>query len=83
MKKITLFVLIMTFSLGFCQNTVTVNSSAVWKAWASWAPATGFSPSDYGGNAWGLGDLKTFVNTFNNSISLLLLFKTFKNQQTK
>ena len=79
MKKITLFVLIMTFSLGFCQNTVTVNSSAVWKAWASWAPATGFSPSDYGGNAWGLGDLKTFVNTFNNSISLYPNFSAYGN----
>ena len=79
MKKITLLISIMIFSLGFSQNTVTVNSSATWSAWASWAPATGFSPSDYGGNAWGLGDLKTFANTFNNSISLYPNFSAYGN----
>jgi hypothetical protein len=79
MKKITLLISLMIFSLGFSQNTVTVNSSATWKAWASWAPASGNSDSDYGNNAWGLGDLKTFVNTFNNSISLYPNFSAYGN----
>lgn len=69
----------MTISLGFSQNTVTVNASATWSAWASWAPASGFAPSDYGGNAWGLGDLKTVTNTFNNSISLYPNFSAYGN----
>lgn len=77
MKKITLFVFLMIFSLGFSQNTVTVNASATWSAWASWAPVSGNSPSDYGGSAWGLADLKTVANTFNNSISLYPNFNTF------
>ena len=79
MKKITLFVFLMIFSLGFSQNTVTVNASATWSAWASWAPASGNNPSDYGGSAWGLGDLKTVANTFNNSISLYPNFNTYGN----
>ena len=79
MKKITLFVFLMTISLGFSQNTVTVNASATWRAWATWGPATGNSASDYGGNAWGLGDLKTFANTFNNSISLYPNFSAYGN----
>ena len=69
----------MTFSLGFSQNTVTVNASATWSAWASWAPASGNNSSDYGGNAWGLGDLKTVTNTFNNSISLYPNFSAYGN----
>jgi hypothetical protein len=69
----------MTISLGFSQNTVTVNASATWRAWATWGPATGNSASDYGGNAWGLGDLKTFANTFNNSISLYPNFNAYGN----
>ena len=77
MKKITLFVFLVISSLGFSQNTVTVNANATWSAWASWAPASGNSPSDYGGNAWGLGDLKTVVNTFNNSISLFPNFSAY------
>jgi len=77
MKKITLLIALMAFSLGFSQNTVTVNASATWSAWASWAPATGNSPSDYGGNGWGLGDLKTFANIFNNSISLYPNFSAY------
>jgi hypothetical protein len=77
MKKITLFVFLVVSSLGFSQNTVTVNASATWSAWASWAPASGNSPSDYGGNAWGLGDLKTVTNTFNNSISLFPNFSAY------
>lgn len=79
MKKITLFVFLMTSALGFSQNMVTVNASATWSAWASWAPASGFAPSDYGGNAWGLGDLKTFANTFSNSISLYPNFSAYGN----
>ena len=77
MKKITLFIFLVISSLGFSQNTVTVNSSATWSAWASWAPASGNNPGDYGGNAWGLGDLKTVVNTFNNSISLYPNFSAY------
>lgn len=79
MKKITLFVFLMTFSLGFSQNTVTVNASATWSAWATWGPVTGNAASDYGGNAWGLGDLKTFANTFSNSISLFPNFSAYGN----
>jgi Secretion system C-terminal sorting domain len=79
MKKITLLVFLMVFSLGFSQNTVTVNGSATWRAWATWGPATGNAASDYGGNAWGLGDLKTFANTFNNSISLYPNFSAYGN----
>jgi hypothetical protein len=79
MKKITLFVFLVTFTLGFSQNTVTVNASATWRAWATWGPATGNAASDYGGNAWGLGDLKTFANTFNNSISLYPNFSAYGN----
>ncbi|HSN48478.1 MAG TPA: hypothetical protein VLR29_06920, partial [Flavobacterium sp.] len=77
MKKITFFVVLLITSLGFSQNTVTVNASATWSAWASWAPASGNSPSDYGGNAWGLGDLKTVTNIFNNSISLFPNFSAY------
>jgi hypothetical protein len=77
MKKIILFIFLMVASLGFSQNTVTVNASATWSAWASWAPASGNNTSDYGGNAWGLGDLKTVVNTFNNSISLYPNFSAY------
>lgn len=69
----------MIFSLGFSQNTVTVNTSAVWKAYASWAPATGNLPADYGGSQWGISDVKTFANTFNNSISLYPNFNTYGN----
>ncbi len=77
MKKITLFIFLVISSLGFSQNTVTVNASASWSAWASWAPASGNNPGDYGGSAWGLADLKTVTNTFNNSISLYPNFNTF------
>lgn len=77
MKKITLFVLLLISSLSFSQNTVTVNASATWRAWASWAPASGNDPGDYGGNAWGLGDLKTVTNTFNNSILLYPNFSAY------
>jgi len=69
----------MIFSLGFSQNTVTVNASAIWSAWASWGPATGNLSSDYGNSAWGLADLKTAANTFNNSISLFPNFNTYGN----
>jgi len=69
----------MTISLGFSQNTVTVNASATWKAWASWGPATGNLSTDYGSSAWGLGDLKTVANTFNNSISLYPNFSAYGN----
>lgn len=79
MKKITLFVFLMTISLGFSQNTVTVNASATWSAWASWAPATGNLSTDYGNGGWGLGDLKTVANTFNNSISLYPNFSAYGN----
>ncbi len=77
MKKITLFIFLVVSSLGFSQNTVTVNASATWSAWASWAPVSGNTPSDYGGSQWGLADLKTVANTFNNSISLFPNFNTF------
>jgi len=77
MKKITLFVILMQFSLGFSQNTVTVNASANWRAWATWGPATGNAAVDYGGNSWGLGDLKAFANTFSNSISLYPNFSAY------
>ena len=79
MKKIILFVFLMIFSLGFSQNTVTVNASTTMRAWATWGPATGNAASDYGGNAWGLGDLKTFANTFSNSISLYPNFSAYGN----
>ena len=79
MKKITLLVFLAISTVGFSQNTVTVNASAVWSAWATWGPATGNLSSDYGGNAWGLGDLKTVTNTFNNSISLYPNFSAYGN----
>jgi len=79
MKKITLFVFLVISSLGFSQNTVTVNASATWSAWASWAPVSGNSPSDYGGSAWGIADIKTVINTFNNSVSLYPNFNTYGN----
>ena len=79
MKKIILFVFLMIFSLGFSQNTVTVNASTTMRAWATWGPATGNAASDYGGNAWGLGDLKTFANTFSNAISLYPNFSAYGN----
>lgn len=79
MKKITLFVFLVISSLGFSQNTVTVNANATWSAWASWAPASGNNADDYGGSAWGLADLKTVANSFNNSISLFPNFSTYGN----
>ena len=77
MKKITLFVFLLISSLGFSQNTVTVNASATWSAYASWAPVSGNSPGDYGSSAWGLADIKTVANVFNNSVSLFPNFNLY------
>ena len=77
MKKITLFVFLVISSLGFSQNTVTVNAAATWSAYASWAPVSGNAAGDYGSSAWGLADIKTVANVFNNSVSLFPNFNLY------
>lgn len=84
MKKITLFLIILTASFGFSQNTVTVDVSAAWNGYMNVFdnPADG-TPNCGGGfcfgSGWAISDLKTVIggstitlkpnyNTYSNSI---------------
>lgn len=73
--KIILFALMIS-QMGFSQNSVTVSGSAAWLGYANVFNTSGGYEF---GSAWGVPDIKTVVNTSNNTLTLYPNYNTYAN----
>lgn len=61
MKKITLFLFLLTATFGFSQNTVTADPAAAWTSYMNVFDTGGGFQFGQGGAAWTLGNLQTTI----------------------